>query len=108
YRIFLGNLEADLVQMGRKGNVIGTIARLKAEKPSKYHEKLQVEGQLRSINVNVDVSAGSATELLKNLLAASTPETHKMLEGHGDVVDAETVDVKQLDEADTGVESAGR
>ena len=77
-RAFMEGLEEDLVRLGREHkNVIAIIARLKAENPRKYHEKLQVEGKLLQLQVTVEPE--EAKHFLAEMIRHSMPETLKML-----------------------------
>jgi hypothetical protein len=75
HRAFVEGLEVQLVEMGHKNNVIAVLARLKAERPEKYHERLQVEGRLATVNIGVAVPLDEAQAFLRRMLGEATPET---------------------------------
>lgn len=90
-RAFIEGLEEDMVRLGRDHkNVIAILARLKAERPEKYHEKLQVEGRILRLNVNI--TDDEAKVFLREMLAAARPSTLKALtDAPPDAVEAEFV-----------------
>lgn len=82
---FVDHLEAMLVDMaaGRlKGNFLALIARLKAERPQKYSDKLQVEGAIKNLNAHVFATADEARDLLRTMLADATDITKAKLAGN--------------------------
>ena len=75
---FLDHLEEDLVRMGReKNNVIATLARLKADRPDRYCEKLQIAGHLETVSYNI--AGPEAEKLLQRMLQNITEPTRRML-----------------------------
>jgi hypothetical protein len=89
---FVDSLEKLMVQMG-KGQVksmgfLAIIARLKAERPSKYNDKLQVTGAIGHIHAAPPPEEVNA--LLRAMLAGSMPETRAQIAG--DVIDADSPD----------------
>jgi hypothetical protein len=71
HEAFVEELEQDLVRLGRKSkNVIAIIARLKGERPAKYNDKLQVDGVMKTLNLNLGVpSQAEAAAMLKQWIA---------------------------------------
>lgn len=91
---FVDDIETDLVKLGRtKNNVIALIARLKAERPGKYHDKLQVDAAVKQLNVHAVGSIEDAQKLLAQMLADSTDVTKAALAG-------EVIDVPALPPAE--------
>ena len=86
-RAFMEGLEEDLVRLGRDHrNVIAIIARLKAENPRKYHEKLQVEGKM--LQYQITIPPDEAKVFFQEMIRHAQPETLKMLtdgDGHSDL-----------------------
>lgn len=81
-RAFRDGLEEDLVRLGRDHkNVIAILARLKKEMPEKYHEKLQVEGRMAHLKLQVTISPDEAKHFLAEMLQFSMPETRRALAG---------------------------
>lgn len=79
-RAFRDGLEEDLVRLGRDHkNVIAILARLKKEMPEKYHEKLQVEGRMAHLKLQVTISPDEAKHFLAEMLQFSMPETRRAL-----------------------------
>jgi len=75
---FLDDLESDLVIMARtKNNVIAALARLKADRPSRYVEKLQVAGAVA--HVHAGPSPEEIDAILRELLVHARPETRASL-----------------------------
>lgn len=63
--------------LGNHHQVVGLIARLKGERPSKYNDKLQVEGSIKQVTVHA--SADEARDLLRSMLLDATDSTKQQL-----------------------------
>lgn len=88
------NLERRLMRLtaGEKGNFLAIIARLKAELPNKYNDKLQVSGAIG--HLHSPVPQAEIESLLRSMIADATPETRAqiagtVIEGEGRVVDGQ-------------------
>jgi hypothetical protein len=86
---FVDGLEKRLVEMAEgKAGFLATIARLKAERPNKYVDKLQVAGAVAHVHTTPPPDEIKA--LLRAMLADSLPETHAALAA--DTIDAEPME----------------
>jgi hypothetical protein len=113
---FVENLEMRLVEMGHKNNALAIIARLRAELPEKYHEKLQIDAAVKSISLNVTATPEQASVLLREMLAEVTDATRATLQAlpgrselslpskAGEITDAELVERNQ--DATTSADAA--
>lgn len=83
------NLERTLIQMARaeikSTGFLALIARLKAEVPAKYHDKMQVTGAVAHLHSAPDPEM--VTALLREMVTDMRPESRAQLVG--DVIDAE-------------------
>ena len=74
---FLDDMEGELVRMTReKSNVIACLARLKADRPDRYVERLQLSGTITS---GPAMSAEEARAFLRLMVQEATPTTRAML-----------------------------
>jgi chorismate mutase len=70
---FIDNLEEELVRLSKeKSQPIAAIARLKAELPHKYEDKLRVDGAMKHLHAVAPLSPEAATELLRTMLLEAT------------------------------------
>ena len=91
---FLDDLESDLVMMARtKNNVIAALARLKADRPNRYVEKLQIAGAVAHLHTGS--SPEELNAILREVLVYARPETRASLTPllGGDFIDAPTAAV---------------
>lgn len=86
----LETLERRLMALsaGAKGNFLAIIARLKAELPAKYNDKLQVSGAVA--HLHAAPAPDVVATILREMLLDARPETLKQI-GAGEVVEAEPV-----------------
>jgi len=89
YDHYLDKVETEL---GEMKNPIAKIARLRADRPARYLDKLQVAGTIG--HVHVAPPQAEIDALLRNMLAGSMPETRAQIAGT--VVDAEDSDEPQV------------
>jgi hypothetical protein len=79
---FVESLEEELVKLGRSktsSSVTALQTRLRAEAPTKYNDKLQIEGAIKSLNVSVAATPQQAAELLREMLESATDATRERL-----------------------------
>jgi hypothetical protein len=94
------NLERKLMRLswGEKGNFLAIIARLKAELPNKYNDKLQVSGAIG--HLHAPVPAAEIAALLKAYVEDSTPETRAAIRGEVIDVEATVIESNAADSPD--------
>jgi len=85
YDHYLDKVETEL---GEMKNPIAKIARLRADRPARYLDKLQVAGVIG--HVHAAPPQAEIEALLRNMLAGSMPETRAQIAG--DVIDADSPD----------------
>jgi len=77
---FVESLEEELVKLGKeKNNALALMMRLKAEAPSKYEDKLRVDGALKHLHGVAPISPEAAADLLRTMLLDSTESTRAVL-----------------------------